>query len=66
MNVYSFALRCVPAAENLKVCAEVGGDRQSVAESLEGAVGSVCSSAAAAATLHSPWKHGTQRNIQLN
>ncbi|XP_026207627.1 polycystin-1-like [Anabas testudineus] len=47
----------VPAAENLKVCAEVGGDRQSVAESLEGAVGSVCSSAAAAATLHSPWKH---------
>ncbi|XP_008289301.1 polycystin-1 [Stegastes partitus] len=50
-------LLCVPAAGNLEVCAEVGGDRQSAAESLEGAVGSDCPSAAAAAALHSPWKH---------
>ncbi|XP_070708244.1 polycystin-1 [Pempheris klunzingeri] len=48
---------CVPATGNLEVCAEVGGVKQSAAESLEGAVGSVCPTAAAAAALHSPWEH---------
>ncbi|XP_039991901.1 polycystin-1 [Xiphias gladius] len=44
-------------ARNLKVCAEVGGDRQSAAESLERAVGSDRPTAAAAYALHSPRKH---------
>lgn len=64
LNVDSFPLCCVPAAENLKVCAEVGGDRPSAAESLEGAVGSDCPSDPAASALHSHWKHGTQGKIQ--
>ncbi|XP_038592316.1 polycystin-1 [Micropterus salmoides] len=50
-------LLCVPAAGNLEVCAVVGGDGQSSAESLEGAVGSDCPTAAAAAALYSPRKH---------
>ncbi|XP_069012250.1 polycystin-1 [Embiotoca jacksoni] len=44
-------------AGNLKVCAEVGADRQSAAESPQGAVGSGHLRAAAAAALHSPRKH---------
>ncbi|XP_062299163.1 polycystin-1 [Scomber scombrus] len=56
VNMY-INLLCVPAAGNVKVCAEVGGDRQSAAESLEGAVGSDVPTAAAAASLHAPWKH---------
>ncbi|XP_037611724.1 polycystin-1 [Sebastes umbrosus] len=45
------------SAGNLEVCAEVGGVRQSAAESLEGAVGSDRPAAVAAAALHSPGKH---------
>lgn len=66
LNVSSFALLCVPAARNLKVCAEVGGDRQSAAESLERAVGSDRPTAAAAYALHSPRKHGKKKEAQLN
>ncbi|XP_063338226.1 polycystin-1 [Pelmatolapia mariae] len=43
-------------AGNLTVCAEVGCDRQSVAQSLEGAAGSGCPTTAADAALHSPWE----------
>uniref|UniRef100_UPI003AAB6BD9 polycystin-1 n=1 Tax=Centroberyx gerrardi TaxID=166262 RepID=UPI003AAB6BD9 len=57
LNVNSFILLCAAAAGDLEVCAEVGGDRQSAAESLEGAVGSDSPTAATAAALHSPWKH---------
>lgn len=56
---------CVPAAADLTVCAEVGGDWPSAAESLEGAVGSDCPPAAAVSALRSPWKHGTQGNEEL-
>ncbi|XP_070847293.1 polycystin-1 [Chaetodon trifascialis] len=56
-KVSLFLLLCVPAAGNLEVCAEVGGVRQSAAESLGGAVGSDCPTAVAAAALRSPWKH---------
>lgn len=66
LTVYSFSFLCVPAAGNLEVCAEVGGVRQSAAESLEGAVGSDCPATVAAAALHSPWKHGMRRRVQLN
>lgn len=59
-------LLCVPAAGNLEVCAEVGGVRPRAAESLEGAVGSDCPAAVAAAALHSPRTHGTRRKVQLN
>lgn len=65
VNVFSFSSLSVPAAGNLTVRAEVGGDRQSVAESPGGAGGSVCPSTAAAAALHSPWKHGTRKNFQM-
>lgn len=50
-----------PAAGNLTVCAEVGCDRQSVAQSLEGAAGSGCPTTAADAALHSPWECGMSR-----
>lgn len=63
MNVSSFPLLCVPVARNLEVCAEVGGIRQSSAESLEGAVGSDCPTAVAAAILHSPRTHGMRRKF---
>ncbi|XP_071319469.1 polycystin-1 [Trachinotus anak] len=48
---------CFKAAWNFKICAEVGGDRQSAAESLGRAVGCDCPTTAAAYALHSPWKH---------
>ncbi|XP_041830823.1 polycystin-1 [Melanotaenia boesemani] len=51
------SLLCAPAAGNLTLCAEVGDDRQSTAESLEGTVGCGCFNTATAAALHSPWKH---------
>lgn len=66
LNVNLFPLLCVPAAGNLEVCAEVGGVRQSAAESLEGAVGSDCPTAVAAAALRSPRKHSRRRKVQLN
>lgn len=50
----------------LEVCAEVGGVRQSAAESLEGAVGSDCPPAVAAAALHSPREHGMSTEVQPN
>lgn len=59
-------MRCVPAAGDLEVCAEVGGVRQSAAESLEGAVVSDCPTDVAAGALHSPGKHGTRGKVQLN
>lgn len=66
LNFYSFPSLCVPAPGDLKVCTEVGGDRQSAAESLEGAGGSDRPTAAAAYALHSPRKHGTKRTVQLD
>nr|XP_046233896.1 polycystin-1 [Scatophagus argus] len=47
----------VPATGDLEVCAAMGGVRPSPTASLEGAVGSDCPTAVAAAALHSPWTH---------
>ncbi|XP_068614855.1 polycystin-1-like [Brachionichthys hirsutus] len=44
-------------AGNLQLSSQVGRFRSSAAESLEGAGGPDCDAAAAAAALHSPWKH---------
>lgn len=64
ITAYLLPLLCVAAAENLKVCAPVDGDRPSAAESLEAAVGPEHPAAAAPAALHPPRKPGTQTAAQ--
>lgn len=66
LDVRSLPLMCVPAAGNLEVCAAVGANRPSSAESLEGAVGRHRPPAAAAAALHPPRENGTKAEFQVN
>lgn len=56
-NVCLFSLLLTSGAGNLEVCAEVGCDRQSATESLEGAMGANSAPAATAVALLSPRKH---------
>jgi len=60
-NVCLSLLLCVLATGNVKVCAEVGNDRQSTAEGPEGTVGCGCLNTSTAGALHSPRKHGMRK-----